>query len=98
MTVAHSIIMVFFILACVMHLLNMERHGEPPKSDQLIALIMLEVNLVALLLLLLGGCGQPVLIAATPPTTPETPQLLEEPAEVPSFDKIHPKYFEPHWL
>ena len=61
---------------------------------------MLTMSCVSWLLiaLLLVSCGQPVLIAATPPTTPETHQLLEEPADVPSFDKIHTKYFEPHWM
>ena len=55
---------------------------------------------VALAALLVVGCGCPVLLTA-PPSASERPGPMidfEPEGDVPSFNHLHDRAFEPHWL
>jgi hypothetical protein len=54
--------------------------------------------LLGLLLLLVGCVAQESLPIAPPAPLPDTRQLLEEDREAPSFNRIHERYVEPHWM
>jgi hypothetical protein len=55
--------------------------------------------IVALGLVLFGGCSR---VQPPPPVplgpVPETHQLFDEDLAPPSFEKLHERYFEPHWM
>jgi hypothetical protein len=53
----------------------------------------------AALLLLLLGCGRPVLsVPEEEPTTPDPRQLWQEETDAPSFQRVYQRFMEPHWL
>jgi hypothetical protein len=56
----------------------------------------MSVTVLLLLGLLVGCATRAPELCVTP--TPDTHHLLEEDTDAPSFEKLHQRYFEPHWM